>query len=671
MKIFSSMEFHTTIKKQIIKMKSKLIIALIVLFSVNQLFAEIKVARIFNDNMVLQRNKDVPVWGWANKGEKVTVVFNGQKVVAKADQSGKWLVKLKPMKEGGPLEMTVKGKNTIIFKDILIGEVWVCSGQSNMSFKFSDAQNASEDIATADYPSIRCFTVPSKFTARPLSDLGGGDWKICSLATVGRFTAVGYFFARELFKSMNVPVGFIQTSWGGTNAETWMSPEAIQVDPDFKSKLAELNSVNLDSVIAGLDAQKKEWTLNMETNEPGKKEHWELPETNVSSWKEMKLPTFWENAGLKGLDGVVWFRKDIELTKAEAEAGMTLNLGPVDDGDDTYVNGMLVGQLNYLTANSGITARVYKVDAKLLKEGINTIVIRVMDKAGQGGFGAKPENFYADVAGIRKSLVGNWIYRIGFQGVALAYSGPNIYPTTLYNSMINALIPYAIQGVVWYQGENNASRAYQYRSLFPSLITDWRTHWGQGDFPFLFVQLANYQPAKKQPGESTWAELREAQTMTLSNTPNTGMALAIDLGEANDIHPKNKQDVGFRLSMAARKVAYHQELVYSGPTYDTMKIDNGKISISFNNNGSGLITKDKYNYVKGFAIAGDDKKFYWAKAVIDGNTVTVYSDQVPNPVAVRYAWADNPEDANLYNKENLPAVPFRTDSWDGMTKNKK
>jgi len=651
-------------------MKSKLFIALMVLFSVNQLFAEVKVAKIFNDNMVLQRNKDVPVWGWADKGEKVTVIFNGQKAVAKADPSGKWMVKLKPMKEGGPLEMTVKGKNTIVLKNILIGEVWVCSGQSNMSFKVSDALNASEDIASANYPSIRCFTVPSKFTAKPLTDFGGGDWKICSPATVGRFTAVGYFFARELYKSLNVPVGFIQTSWGGTNAETWMSPEAIQVDNDFKAKLAELNKVNLDSLITGLDAQKKEWTLNMETNEKGKKEKWELPETNISDWKEMKLPTFWEDAGLKGLDGVVWFRKVIELTKAEAEAGMTLNLGPVDDGDDTYVNGTLVGQLNYLTANSGITARVYKVDAKLLKEGKNTIVIRVMDKAGQGGFGAKPENFYADVAGIRKSLVGNWIYRIGFQGVAPAYSGPNIYPTTLYNSMINALIPYAIQGVVWYQGENNASRAYQYRSLFPSLITDWRTHWGQGNFPFLFVQLANYQPAKDQPGESNWAELREAQTMTLS-LPNTGMALAIDLGDALNIHPKNKQDVGARLVLAARKVAYHQELVYSGPTYDTMKIENGKIAISFKNTGSGLITKDKYKYVKGFAIAGDDKKFYWAKAAISGNSVTVYSDKVPNPVAVRYAWADNPDDANLYNAENLPANPFRTDNWDGQTKGRK
>jgi len=651
-------------------MKSKLIIALIVLFSVNQLFAEVKVARIFNNNMVLQRNKDVPVWGWADKDEKVTVVFNGQKAVAKTDLSGKWMVKLKPMKEGGPLEMTVKGKNTIVLKNILIGEVWVCSGQSNMSFKVSDALNASEDIANANYPSIRCFTVPSKFTAKPLTDFGGGDWKICSPATVGRFTAVGYFFARELYKSLNVPVGFIQTSWGGTNAETWTSSETIQVDDDFKGKLAALNKIDLDSVLGHLTAQKKEWTLNMETNEPGKKEKWELLETDVSSWKEMKLPTFWENAGLPGLDGVVWFRKDIELTKAESEAGMTLNLGPIDDGDDTYVNGMLVGQLNYLTANAGITPRVYKVDSKLLKEGKNTIVIRVMDKAAQGGFGAKADDFYAAIAGVRKSLVGDWIYRIGFQGVAPAYPGPDLYPTTLYNGMIHALIPFAIQGVAWYQGENNASRAYQYRSVFPRLITDWRTHWGQGDFPFLFVQLANYQPAKDQPGESNWAELREAQTMTLS-LPNTGMALAIDLGEALNIHPKNKQDVGARLALAARKVAYHQDLIYSGPTFDALKIENGKITVSFKNTGSGLITKDKYNYVKGFAIAGDDKKFYWAKAVIDGTSVTVSSDKVPNPVAVRYAWADNPDDANLYNKENLPAVPFRTDSWDGQTKGRK
>ena len=235
--------------------------------------------------------------------------------------------------------------------------------------------------------------------------------------------------------------------------------------------------------------------------------------------------------------------------------------------------------------------------------------------------------------------------------------------------MIKPLIPFAFEGVTWYQGENNASRAYQYRTLLPTLITDWRKKWNQDEFPFLIVQLANYRPVKEQPGESDWAELREAQTMTATNVPNTGIALAIDLGEANNIHPTNKQDVGYRLSLAARKIAYHQDLIYSGPTYDGMKIENGKISISFKNTGSGLTAKDKYNYVKGFAIAGKDKKFYWVKAVIDGTTVTVYSDKVPNPVAVRYAWADNPDDANLYNKENLPTVPFRTDSWDGITKN--
>ncbi len=651
-------------------MKSKIFIAFFMLISVNQLFADVRVAKIFNDNMVLQRNKEVPVWGWATNGETVTVIFNSQEAVTKADQSGKWLVRLRPMKEGGPLEMIVKGNNTIVFRNILIGEVWVCSGQSNMSFRVKYAKNAEEDIATANYPLIRSFTVPSKFLAKPLSDLEGGDWKICSPSTVDQFTAVGYFFARELFKHLHIPIGIIHTSWGGTNAETWMSPEAIKADNDFKIKLAELDTIKLDTLIAGLDTKKKEWTFNMEIGELGRKEKWELPETDVTKWKEMKLPTFWEDAGLKGLDGVVWFRKDFELTEAEAEAGMTLNLGPIDDGDATYINGTLIGQLNYLTANASTTPRVYKANAKLLKAGKNTIIIRVIDKGGQGGFNAKSEDFYADIAGIKKSLVGNWAYAVGFSGAMPPPSSPNIYPTTLYNGMISALIPFAIQGVVWYQGENNASRAYQYRSLFPRLITDWRGHWGQGDFPFIFVQLANFRPSVPEPNESSWAELREAQTMALSSQ-NTGMAVAIDLGEADNIHPKNKQDVGYRLALVARQMVYKENVISSGPMYQLMQIKNDKIIITLKNIGSGLITKDKYNYVKGFVIAGDDKKFYWAKASIEGNRIIVYSEQVKKPIAVRYAWADNPEDVNLYNRENLPTVPFRTDSWDGLTKNKK
>ena len=651
-------------------MKTKLFFALVVLISFNQLLAEVRVAKIFNDNMVIQRNKDIPIWGWASKGEKVTIEFNGQKLLTKADENGKWLLNFKPMKEGGPFEMTIKGKNSIGFKNIYIGEVWLCSGQSNMSFPVSQLKNVNEEIANANFPMIRVFTVPSKFKAKPLDDLESGEWKLCNPTTVSKFSAVAYLFARNLYLDLNVPIGIIHSSWGGTNAETWMSSEAIQEDNDFKNKIIGLASKDVEQEVADLENKKKEWILGLETNDNGRKDKWQLPETDLSKWKDMKLPTFWEDAGLKNLDGVVWFRKDIELTQAEAESGLTLNFGPIDDGDETYLNGNLIGQTNYLAANSGITPRIYKVDMKFLKPGKNSIVVRVIDKGGVGGIGGKPEQLFYEIGGIQKPLAGNWLYIIGFGAVVPPTPGPNIYPTLLYNGMINALIPFAIRGVVWYQGENNTSRAYQYRSLFPRLIKDWRKHWNENDFPFLFVQLANFKPATAQPGESNWAELREAQTMALSNK-NTGMAVAVDLGDADNIHPKNKQDVGYRLALVARKLVYNENIISSGPMYESMKIENDKIIITFKNIGSGLITKDKYNYVKGFVIAGDDKKFYWAKASIDGNKVTVYSDQVKRPIAVRYGWADNPDDANLYNKENLPTAPFRTDSWDGLTKDKK
>jgi len=641
------------------KSNSLLITLLITLFF-NQLFANVKLARLFNDNMVLQRNKDVPVWGEALRNEQVIVCFMGQNLVTKADLNGKWMVKLKPMKEGGPYQMTVKGKNTIVLKNILIGEVWLCSGQSNMGFTVSQSNNFEHEKATANFPQIRYFNVAQRMSTKPLATMEKGEWQLCESQNVGSFSAVAYFFARNLYQNLNVPIGIIQASWGGTNAESWMSGQALLVHNDFKNQVVDMKLQDVDAILG-------KWKLDLNPADVGLKEKWEKPDTDLTKWKQMKVPAKWDGPQLGSFDGVVWFRKDFELTKEEAAAGITLNLGPIDNSDETFINGFKVGQ----TDDDYAKNRVYEVDGKNLKLGKNTLVIRITDFGGGGGIWGKPEDFGFQVAGIQKTLVGNWQYRIGTETLATKAPGPNTFPTLLYNGMIKALIPYSIQGVVWYQGENNASRAYQYQTLFPSLIADWRKNWKQGDFPFLFVQLANYKQANVVPAESDWAELREAQTMTLTNTPNTGMAVAIDLGDANDIHPKNKQDVGARLTLAARKVAYNQDIVCSGPSYENMKIENNKAIISFKNIGSGLKTTDKYNYVKGFSMAGADKVFYWANASTDGKTVTIYSDKVPNPVAVRYAWADNPYDANLYNAENLPAVPFRTDSWDGITKSKK
>ena len=450
----------------------------------------------FNCNMVLQQGIEIPVWGWASPGEKVTVTFEKNTVSTRTGKNGRWRVNLPKMEYGGPYKMTVKGKNFRTIENIMIGEVWVCSGQSNMEFKVKTTKNAEAEIAAANYPDIRSFTVTRRVSKEPQENLEEGEWWICSPSTVSEFSAVGYFFGRNLYEHLKVPIGIIHTSWGGTVAETWTSAETIAKDPDFSEMLTKLKSVDMN------------------------------------------------------------------------------------------------------------TAKV----------------------------------------------------------------GPNAYPTLLYNGMLNPIIPYGIRGAIWYQGESNASRAQQYKRVFPNMIKDWRTKWNQGNFPFLFVQLANFKKPVTEPSESDWAELREAQTQTLQ-LENTGMANIIDAGDADNIHPTDKQVVGYRLSLAARKVAYGETLVYTGPTYKEMKIDKNKIYITFDQVGTGLKVNDKYGYINGFTVATQDGNFKWAKAtVVDKNTVMVTSDAVENPAAVRYGWADNPNDLNLYNAEGLPANPFRTDTRPGITK---
>jgi sialate O-acetylesterase len=383
----------------------------------------------------------------------------------------------------------------------------------------------------------------------------------------------------------------------------------------------------------------------------------------------MKLPVLWESAGLDGLDGFVWFRKEFDLPEEIAAKGVVIYLGPIDDSDISWVNGVKVGEMQQKYNEN----RIYKVSPDVLRPGRNVITVRVDDTGGGGGIWGKPEQMKIVSGDYEIPLAGTWRYR--FSAPEIKYDitstvSPNSFPGLLFNGMIHPFLNYAVKGAIWYQGESNAGKAYQYRTLFPLLITDWRAHWNNPDMPFLFVQLANYMQPRSEPGESAWAELREAQLMTLKLI-NTGMAVIIDIGEADDIHPKNKQDVGKRLALAALKVAYGQDIVYSGPIFEKMTVSGNKVVLEFKNIGGGLKIIDRYGYVKGFAVAGADRKFYWAKAYLDQNRVVVSSDKVAVPVAVRYGWADNPDDANLYNAEGLPASPFRTDEWPGITVDKK
>ena len=487
---------------------------------------------MFNNEMVLQREMSIPVWGKGVPGEIIGVEINKKKYTATVDKKGKWMLKINALPVGGPYTMKISGKKEIItLKNILSGDVWICSGQSNMQWTVARSKNAKKEIAAANYPNIRLFQVRRTVSAKPLDTLKG-RWTKCTPATIKNFSAIGYFFGRDLYKSLKtVPIGLIHTSWGGTPAEAWTRLDYLEADPMLKAIL-------------------------------------------IRRAKDLKAAP----------EKLKKYKKDIVEYKKQI-------------------------------------AQIKKSKIKPKKR------IR------------RPRYPYHDKHSHR--------------------------PSGLYNAMINPIIPYGIKGAIWYQGESNAGRAYQYRNLLPAMINSWRKTWNQGNFPFLIVELANYTKAREYPVNSTWAELREAQNMTAAKLPACGIASAIDIGEAKDIHPKNKQDVGKRLQLAALKIAYGKDIVFSGPTYKSRQIKGDKIIIQMDNIGGGLRAHN--GDLQRFAIAGKDRKFVWAKAVIKGSTIVVSSPEVKNPVAVRYAWSNNPEGCNLYNKEGLPAIPFRTDTWKGVT----
>lgn len=609
--------------------------------------------------MVLQRDMPVKIWGKADKGETVTVEFNHQTLTAKAGKDGNWLVELAPMEAGGPFEMKVSGKSgTLEFRDILIGDVWICSGQSNMEWPLAKTDGADEEIKNSANRQIRLITVQKTIRLEEQYDIPEGTWQVCTPETSKDFSAVGYYFGKELQQELNVPVGLIHTSWGGTNIQPWTSWESMVTTDDYKKYAGK-------TVSQSFSYNPKNWERYTQAleQEKGVKEKWYLPETKLTGWKPMDVPKMWDGE-LASADGVVWFRKEIELPESAAGKNATLRLAAIDDEDQTYVNGKPVGE----TASYDVP-RNYRIESGILREGKNTIIIRIKDNHAGGGIYGNPEDVYLDVEGEKYPLAGTWEYKpsvITTQYNAIPL-GPNSFASLLYNGMIKPLVGYGIKGAIWYQGENNAHEAYKYRTLFPHMINDWRKQWGY-EFPFFWVQLANFMKVQEQPGESEWAELREAQSLTL-RLPKTGQAVITDIGDANDIHPRNKKEVGHRLALNALKVAHGKEVIASGPVYDSMKKEGEKIVLTFKDTGTGLRAKDgnKYGYVKGFAIAGADKKFVWANAYISGDKVVVFSEEIPDPVAVRYAWADNPDDNDLVNSAGLLASPFRTDNWKGIT----
>lgn len=641
------------------------------LLSVTTCFANITMPKIFGDNMVLQRNKPISIWGFAAVGEKVTVQFNGQKKIIKADKAGKWRVMLAPENAGGPYQLLVKGKNQVAIKNILVGEVWICSGQSNMEMPidgWGKINNYQQEISSADFPQIRHFKVPNTVSTNLKDDIIGGDWKICSPATAGDFSAAAYFFARQLFNQLKIPIGLINTSWGGTQSEAWTSKQAFENNPEMKYVADAMGSNNINQFIK----QRGESTLNNIKKIQGSFENnanttdWKNADFDDSKWPVMQLPGLWEGQGLPDLDGTVWFRKTITLSDADAAKAATLSLAMIDDKDETYVNDVKVGATNGYN-----TARNYSIAAGILKAGKNTIVIKVDDTGGSGGAYGQATNMNITIDNKTQSLAGDWTFRVASIPASVTVIGPNDYPSLLFNAMLYPLMQYSIKGAIWYQGESNAGRAYQYRTAFPLMISDWRQHFKQGNFPFLFVQLATFgSAAANSKNGSNWAELREAQAMAL-NLPHTGMAITTDIGNPADIHPKNKQDVGTRLASIALHDVYQQAGESTGPMFQSMKVEGNKVTLTFTHTGAGWVVKDKYGYIKGFEISAADKQFEYAKAMVEGNKIIVYADGIGQPVAVRYNWVDDASEGNLFNKEEFPAAPFRTDDWEGVTAKNK
>lgn len=654
------------------KLTSSIAIGLI-LFSFHFAFAEVKVANIFGDNMVLQRDTPVNIFGTAEPGAKIVVSVRDQSVTAETDEQGRWLAVLQPLSVGQPFQVKVQGEeNTVTLNNVVAGEVWICSGQSNMEWTVSRAGNPAEEIAAANWPLIRHVKIKNTTATSLQTEAENSGWQICSPETAGNFTAVGYYFGRHLHQDLDIPIGLINTSWGGTIVETWISGKSLKTLDDFRDRVNELENTSgpLKQKRADYQAAMNKWTAEYQNalRNAEKPEFWEA-NADDSQWKTHQLPNHWESQDLSGVDGVVWYRRDIEIPDQWAGKPAILALGKIDDQDKTYVNGKLVGQTGVWSS-----LRNYPIAADSMKAGTMSIAVQVTDTGGDGGFYGKPEVMQLAVEGQDPlSLAGEWKYRVGMNMSDLPKRprnpdprGPN-HPTLLHNAMVNPIVPVTFRGAIWYQGESNASRAYQYRELFPLLIQDWRGKWDK-EFPFYWVQLANFTAVQKEPGDSEWAELREAQSMTRT-LPKSGQAVIIDIGEARDIHPKNKQEVGRRLALHALAKDYGKEVVCSGPTFKRMVREGKRIRLLFDNIHGGLVAQD--GELKQFAIAGEDRVFVWADARIEDNEIVVSSRDVDNPVAVRYAWANNPEGCNLYNQEGLPASPFRTDDWPGVTKGKR
>jgi sialate O-acetylesterase len=659
------------------------------LFLAGALRAEVVLPPIFSDHAVLQKSDVVPVWGKARPGEKIQVSLDRVSATAEAGSDGKWMARLNLADLGpGPFELTVTGENTLTVRDVLVGEVWACTGQSNMAFPLSAFPAVvREELPVSANPQIRQFLVANKPSREPL-DEAQGKWTVASPETAGAFSATAYFFGKQLQKELGAPVGLINDSVGGTVIETWMSREALAADPELKagSEKARTDRLAADEYAEKLLAWQKQF--GREDQRAAPPESFADPKIDTTDWKPVTLPSTFASTGLPG-SGAIWLRRIIPAPSAPDVApgkGIDLYLGAIRGENEVYWNGRKIGQSTTMAAD-----RRYGIRHNFVLAGDNVLAVRIFNPSGDAGILPGRERFQAN----HFALKGEWQAKAEFELPPMDSAAQTAMPprpatpiepqnvaSYLYNGMIHPIVPYAIRGFIWYQGEGNWQRGFQYRTAFPLLIKDWRAKWGRGDLPFYFCQLANYMGHNPKPEESPYAEVREAQTMTLS-VPNTGQAILIDIGEEKNIHPADKKSVGDRLARLALAGTYEKKVVASGPAFESLAIEGAKIRLQFTHIDGGLVARklpDTYQplstdpqtvplvrnsplgELEGFAICGEDREWKWATAKIDGDSVVVWSDEVPHPVAVRYAWAQNPF-CNLYNGAGLPAGPFRTDDF--------
>lgn len=648
----------------------KKLLVLYLLLSVilpHSVWEQIKVPKIFASNMVLPREKPIPVSGKAGPSESLEITIKNQVHTVKADKKGNWEVVLDPMTAGGPFVLSFKGKEELVLENILVGDLWLCAGQSNMQYTLGTLNYEEPDTTRMANPNLRLRSIGVGADYLPQDDVPMAIWAQANAETILNFSAVGYFFGRELVEKQDVPIGLISSNLGATAIETWMGMDALTKFPQFDEVTNDILKTDKDYETLNKEFEifRRKWDNKYYLKGPGLDQKWYADDYDDSDWKEIDIPAFWEDFGYTDHDRSFWFRKTFDLDSTRLGKDFLLNLNQIDDYDITWVNGQKVGET---FGNSNF--RNYTVPKDVLRAKGNTLTVRVFDIGGKGGI-------YTNAFWGNPILNGRWKYKKGISINAKKFPEPKVpngswfsHPLLLYNAGIAPLHDFPITGVIWYQGEANENSAVEYEQLLKGMIFDWRAKWNNPDMPFLIVQLANYRQEDSVPGNSKWAEIRSSQ-MKATQMHDVDIMTAIDIGDANDIHPHNKMEVGRRLALLAMHYEYGKP-IKKGPTYKSRSAHGNTINIKFETYGSNLKSTDKFGYLRGFAIAGQDGKFHWAKARLsDNNEATVYSDQISDPRFVRYAWSDNPGPLDLYNTDGLPAFPFRTDDFELSTAKEK